>query len=75
MPTFRSPLKETRIVPKVGTGFGFRAEGGSVRVSIILGEGVAVVVRRERLWSPVRENSGFEWVGRTLSCHLVQISA
>lgn len=49
MPTFVSPLKEMRIVPKVGTGFGFRGEGGSVRVSIILGEGVAVVVRSERL--------------------------
>lgn len=57
MPTFRSPLKAMRIVPKVGTGCGFRGLGGSVRVSIIFGEGVAVVVRRERLLIPVRRES------------------
>lgn len=54
MPTFSSPLKAMRIVPKAGVGFGFRGVGGSVRVSIILGEGVAVVVRRERLFDHVR---------------------
>lgn len=49
MPTFVSPLKAMRIVPKVGSGCGFRGVGGSVRVSIIFGEGWAVVAIRERL--------------------------
>lgn len=66
MPTFRSPLKAMRIVPKVAAGSGFRGEGGSVRVSIILGEGVAVVVRRERLLDPVRTGGCWSrWVSHT----------